>query len=85
MVVRLLFVMAHWHGLAKLRMHTDTTLDMMDAVTSDLGTKLRAFQQKTCAIFKTKELRREANARNRKQAKNTHHNPGHARYQLFMC
>jgi hypothetical protein len=54
--------MAHWHGLAKLRMHTDTTLDIMDAVTSDLGEKLRAFQQKTCTYFKPKELWREANA-----------------------
>jgi hypothetical protein len=79
-VIKLLFVMAHWHGLAKLRMHTDTTLDVMDAVTSDLGEKLRAFQQRTCAYFKTKELRREANARNRRQAKNIHHNPGHARF-----
>jgi hypothetical protein len=56
-------------------MHTDTTLDIMDAVTSDLGEKLRAFQQRTCAFFKTRELRREANARNRRQAKNK----GHAR------
>jgi hypothetical protein len=68
--------MAHWHGLAKLRMHTDTTLDIMDAVTSDLGEKLRAFQQRTCAFFKTRELRREADARNRRQAKNIQ---GHAR------
>jgi hypothetical protein len=71
--------MAHWHGLAKLRMHTDTTLDIMDAVTSDLGKKLRAFQQKTCAFFNTKELRREADARNRKQAKNIQHKLGYDR------
>jgi hypothetical protein len=67
MVLQLLFVTAHWHGLAKLRMHTDVTLDIMDAATSDLGKKLRAFQQNTCAAFETRELRREANARIRRQ------------------
>jgi hypothetical protein len=44
-----------------------------------LGEKLRAFQQKTCTYFKPKELWREANAWNHKQAKDIHHNPGHAR------
>ena len=51
-------------------MHTDTTLNIMDAVTSDLGQKLRAFQKTTCAVFKTRELRREANARIRRQKQN---------------
>jgi hypothetical protein len=64
-------------------MHTDTTLDIMDAVTSDLGQKLRAFQQRTCAFFKTKELRREANARNRRQAKSIHQHPRSGRVFLY--
>jgi hypothetical protein len=29
-ILRLLFVCAHWHGLAKLCMHTDQTLKIMD-------------------------------------------------------
>jgi len=66
-------------------MHTDKTLDIMDTVTFDLGDKLRSFQQRTCAFFKTKELRREANARNRRQAKNVH-KPGQVRSgPLSLC
>jgi hypothetical protein len=48
-------------------MHTDITLDIMDAVTTDLGEKFRAFQQNTCKAFQTKELRREFDARMRRQ------------------
>jgi hypothetical protein len=70
-ISQLLFVAAHWHGLAKLRIHNDLTLDIMDHVTRDLGVKLRAFQQKTCTAFKTRELRREADARICRQNKIT--------------
>jgi hypothetical protein len=78
-IVQLLFVTAHWHGLAKFRMHTDATLEVMDAVTSDLGKKLRAFQQKTCTAFETKELPREANARIRKQMQRVQVNSVHSK------
>jgi hypothetical protein len=67
--MELLFTMAQWHGLAKLRMHHDLTLDVMDAVTSSLGVKLREFSKKTCPAFATRELRREYNARLRREAK----------------
>jgi hypothetical protein len=67
--LKLLFVMAHWHGLAKLRMHNDLTLDVMDVVTVSLGDRLRAFSQDTCAAFDTKELPREADARVRRETK----------------
>jgi hypothetical protein len=65
----LLFIVAHWHGLAKLRLHTDTTLDILDTLTVSLGKGLREFNQNTCSAFTTRELQREANARSRKQAK----------------
>lgn len=68
-VLELLFVMAHWHGLAKLRMHNDLTLEVMDAVTVSLGDKLRKFTRKTCPVFATKELRRECDARVRRETK----------------
>jgi hypothetical protein len=55
--------------MAKLRMHNDITLDIMQAVTVSLGKKLRAFSQTTCAAFATKELHREYNARVRREAK----------------
>jgi hypothetical protein len=61
--------MAHWHGLAKLRMHTDVTLELLSQVTISLGTKIRAFQEKTCAAFSTRELERERSARVRRQDK----------------
>jgi hypothetical protein len=68
-VTELLFALAHWHALAKLRMHNDLTLDIMDAATISLGKKLREFSQKTCPAFETKELSREYNARMRKHTK----------------
>lgn len=68
-VLKLLFIMAHWHGLAKLRMHNDLTLDIMDKLTTSLGQELRAFSQKTCPVFETRELQREYGARIRREGK----------------
>jgi hypothetical protein len=67
--MELLFVVTHWHSLAKLRMHNDLTLEVMDGVTSTTGEKLREFKDITCAAFITRELEREFNARARRQAK----------------
>ena len=70
-LVKLLFVMAHWHALAKLRMHTDTTLGILSQVTTSLGKSLRDFEEKTCAMFQTRELDRERAIRQRRQERNT--------------
>ena len=59
----LLFTCAYWHGLVKLRMHTDETLMLLDTVTECLGQHLCHFQLKTCAAFNTQELKREAERR----------------------
>lgn len=67
-ILKLLFHFAHWHGLAKLRLHSDTTLDILDDLTTILGKGLRAFQSNTCADFQTKELKKEASARHRRKA-----------------
>jgi hypothetical protein len=67
--MRLLFICAHWHGLAKLRMHSDLTLDILDELTTSLGEAFRNFQQDICPSYHTKELPREANARRRRQRK----------------
>lgn len=70
-LLELLFVVAQWHGLAKLRIHTDHTLEILDQFTTLLGKSLRDFLSKTCLAFDTKELPREANARrSRKKNKN---------------
>ncbi|KAF7985138.1 hypothetical protein HWV62_7692 [Athelia sp. TMB] len=58
-----------WHAFAKLRMHTDHTLNIMDAETTRLGREFRAFVKNTCAAFQTKELKRETAARQRRQVK----------------
>src|SRR6267378_4152421 len=42
-VMTLLYRLAEWHALAKLRMHTDPTLDFLDSITSILGRELRRF------------------------------------------
>lgn len=52
----LLFLHGHWHGLAKLQMHHDITLEIFDAETRSLGEKLHDFSMKTCAAFDTIEL-----------------------------
>lgn len=67
--MRLLFTCAHWHALAKLRMHTDLTLDIMDEITTALGKAFRDFHTKVCPAYSTRELRREAEARQRRLAK----------------
>ena len=60
--------MGHWHGLAKLRMHNDLTLRVLESVTETLGTRLRDFSQNNCSTFNTVELHREHRARLRREA-----------------
>lgn len=61
--------MAHWHGLAKLRMHSDFTLEILDRETTKLGEQFRQFKAKVCTAYRTHELDREVDARSRRQAK----------------
>ena len=68
-ILGLLFTCAHWHGLAKLRAHTDSTLCILDETTVDIGTEFRAFTAKTCAAFDTRELSHEVEARKRRGLK----------------
>ena len=65
-VLRLLFTFGHWHALAKMRMHTDVTLDLLDKETTELGKMLRDFESTTCTAYETRELKRETAARNRR-------------------
>ena len=68
-VMKLLFRIAEWHGLVKLRMHTEATLARLEQVTTALGHLMRDFRDKTCAKFNTTELAREVEARNRRNAR----------------
>ena len=50
-------------------MHTDPTLDIFDNITVQIGARFRSFSNTTCSAFKTKELRREMEARKRGKSK----------------
>ncbi|KAF9472386.1 hypothetical protein BDN70DRAFT_900592 [Pholiota conissans] len=65
----LLFTLAEWHCLAKLRMHTETTIGLLEQCTTSLGTQLRRFERHICPCFDTRELPREEAARHRRQAR----------------
>ena len=71
----LLYRLAEWHALAKLRMHTDDTLSLLDSITVILGRELRRFRRIVCSAYSTKDLPKEDAARQRKkqrdQAKTT--------------
>jgi len=67
-VQQLLFLLCHWHALAKLRMHMDYTLDIMERTTALLAQQMRKFSSETCPAFATKELHREAESRRQREA-----------------
>lgn len=51
------------------------SLDILESTTKDLGQRLRDFESATCSAFQTRELKREAGARQRRQTKvATEHN-----------
>jgi hypothetical protein len=64
----LLFNLAEWHAYAKLRLHTDTTLNDFRNQTSTLGRSVRIFIKDVCSQYDTKELPHEMAARGRKEA-----------------
>ncbi|RXW11255.1 hypothetical protein EST38_g14600 [Candolleomyces aberdarensis] len=68
-LMKLLFIFAQWHALAKLRLHNDYTLDLLDYTTTQLGAYTRRFDRDTCSQVSTKELPKEAEARARREAK----------------
>ena len=72
----LLFLLCHWHGLAKLHMHTDNTLELMESVTVALGNHLHVFTIETCTALSTKELHCETEAQMRHQGHKSLQKPG---------
>jgi hypothetical protein len=69
-----LFRLAQWHALAKLRVHTEFTLHSLEKVTSVVGQELRKFRNATYAAFDTVELRSEAAARRKHKMSNQNAN-----------
>ena len=49
-VFDMFFTMALWYSLGKLRLHTDTTLRLMDGVTTSMGKAVRKFKRAVDAI-----------------------------------
>ena len=47
-ISELLFLLSTWHTYAKLRLHTDTTLEMLETVAKALCQALRHFAVVTC-------------------------------------
>ncbi|KAI0743684.1 hypothetical protein C8Q80DRAFT_1079612, partial [Daedaleopsis nitida] len=68
-VLTMLFPLAMWHALAKLRLHSDSTLDTFDIATRALGVAMRTFLNKVCPLYMTKELPKETQQRQARQAR----------------
>jgi hypothetical protein len=64
----LLFDLATWHAFAKLRLHSETTLNDFKNHTSNLGRSVRLFIKEVCSGYDTTELPHEMAARGRRQA-----------------
>jgi hypothetical protein len=64
-LLKLLYLASYWHSLAKLRLHSETTLKVLDHVTVLFARALRHFKEVTCPCFDTVETDREYNARRR--------------------
>jgi len=67
-ILTLLFELATWHALAKLRLHTSTTLQFLETSTIRLGKIIRRFVSEVCDKFPTVELPQEETARRRRMA-----------------
>ena len=62
-ILKLLFDLAHWHGLAKLQMHTNCTLKLLLWITVAFSTRICKFEEKTCWACSTHKLEHEHTAR----------------------
>lgn len=72
-LLTLLYRLAEWHALAKLRMHTEITLQYLEKTTTTIGKELRSFRDTICAAYTCKELPREISRRARRQRKKKGH------------
>ncbi|KAG8707451.1 hypothetical protein FRC08_000488 [Ceratobasidium sp. 394] len=66
-IQELIFTMAHWHALAKLRMHTTTTIKMLRIQTATLARRLRRFEANVASHYATVETDREQELRKRRE------------------
>ncbi|THU93782.1 hypothetical protein K435DRAFT_669587 [Dendrothele bispora CBS 962.96] len=69
LILNLLFDLAVFHCLAKFRLHSEDSIQMLDEGTTNLGKSLRLFDEKVCNVYNTKEIPKETAARGRRNAK----------------
>ena len=62
-IQKLLFELSTWHGLAKLRLHTETTVNALETSTTRLGQILPKFSGTVCPAYNTFDLPSEEAAR----------------------
>lgn len=67
-IMDLLFMLTTWHALAKLRMHSTSSLLFFDGTTKSLGQLLRRFHDHVCPKYNTQETPAETEKRNRRDA-----------------
>ncbi len=63
----MLWYLLLWHSLAKLRQHTETSVNILERVTTFLGNSVRAFAHMSRKID-TREMPKETAARSRRRA-----------------
>ena len=74
-ILNLLFDLNAVHSFAKLRLHLEPALKVLDSHMTQLGHSLRRFKNRVCPAFITKELAKESGARHRKRAKDKERHP----------
>ncbi|KAJ2975803.1 hypothetical protein NUW54_g11670 [Trametes sanguinea] len=60
-------ILANWHALAKLRLHTTVTIKIFRAATEHMCRAMRSFARTTCKRYDTRELPKETQARIRRE------------------
>lgn len=65
----MLFDLNCWLAFAKLRLHTEETLQLFEQAITNLGNSVRHFQKTTCTRYVTTELPQELAARGRREAR----------------
>ncbi|KAG9077577.1 hypothetical protein FRC06_008826, partial [Ceratobasidium sp. 370] len=70
-ILTLMFVLAQWHGLAKLRRHTSATIEALRHTTTRLGHELREFHRYTSelGVYETAKEHTARQQRIRRKAK----------------
>jgi len=66
-LLKLLYWTAEWHAFAKLRMHTNSTLEHLEVLTKEFRYLMWQFRDLTCSEFRTAELPHEVAVQNRQQ------------------